>query len=84
MSLRYHPPRRAGQGPFAGGRLAVAPIELDSRGAKALRARLPEAVYESGRSTVAMRMPEEPAERFAALVTASEAILRVASEPGAD
>jgi hypothetical protein len=26
-------------------------------------------------------MPDEPAERFAALVTAAEAILRVATEP---
>ena len=41
---------------FRQGRLAVSPIELDSRGAKALRARLPEAIYESGRSTVAVRI----------------------------
>ena len=40
---------------FAGGRLAVAPIELDSRGAKALRERVPEAIYESGRETVRVR-----------------------------
>src|SRR5437763_9601711 len=44
---------------FAGGRLAVAPIELDSAGTRALRARLPEAVYESGRSTVRVRVPDE-------------------------
>src|SRR3712207_6480586 len=43
---------------FRQGRLAVSPIELDSRGAKALRERIPEAVYESGRSTVAVRIPE--------------------------
>jgi transcription-repair coupling factor (superfamily II helicase) len=66
---------------FAGGRLAVAPIELDSRGAKALRARLPEAVYESGRSTVRVRVPDEPAERFPAVVAAAEAILETVSEP---
>jgi len=65
---------------FAGGRLSVAPIELDSRGARALRERLPEAVYESGRSTVRVRLPEEPAERFRAVVAASEAILEIASE----
>ena len=41
---------------FAGGRLSVAPIELDSRRVKLLRARLPEAVYESGRSTVRVRV----------------------------
>ncbi|HEX2233548.1 MAG TPA: TRCF domain-containing protein, partial [Thermoleophilaceae bacterium] len=66
---------------FAGDRLAVAPIELDSQGAKALRARLPEAVYESGRSTVRVRMPDEPEERFSAVVAAAEAILETATEP---
>jgi transcription-repair coupling factor (superfamily II helicase) len=68
---------------FAGGRLAVAPIELDSRGAKALRERIPEAVYESGRETVRVRLPETAAERFRAVVAAAEAILEVATEPEA-
>ena len=62
-------------------RLAVSPIELDSRGAKALRADLPEAIYESGRSTVSVRVPDEPAARFPALVAAAETILRVATAP---
>jgi transcription-repair coupling factor (superfamily II helicase) len=66
---------------FTGGRLVVAPIELDSRGSKALRARIPEAVYESGRSTVRVRVPEDPAERFPAVVAAAEAILEVATAP---
>ena len=66
---------------FAGGRLSVAPIELDSRGAKALRERIPEAVYESGRSTVRVRVPDEPAARFPAVVAAAEAVLEVATEP---
>jgi transcription-repair coupling factor (superfamily II helicase) len=69
---------------FSAGRLRVSPIELDSRGAKALRAELPEALYESGRSTVSVRVPDEPAARFPALVAAAEAILRVASEPKPD
>ena len=69
---------------FAAGKMRVSPVELDSKAVKELRAELPEAIYESGRSTVAVRMPQEPAERFAALVTASEAILRVASEPRTD
>jgi transcription-repair coupling factor (superfamily II helicase) len=67
---------------FSAGRLRVSPIELDSTGAKALRARIPEALYESGRSTVSVRVPDEPAERFPALVAAAEAILEVATEPG--
>ncbi|MFN2615973.1 MAG: transcription-repair coupling factor [Thermoleophilaceae bacterium] len=66
---------------FAGGRLSVAPIELDSRGAKALRAKLESSVYESGRSTVRVRLPEDPTKRFAAVVAAAEAVLEVASEP---
>jgi len=66
---------------FAGGRLAVAPIDLDSRRVKLLRARIPEAVYESGRSTVRIRVPDEPAARFPAVVTAAEAILEAATEP---
>src|SRR3954464_12773360 len=66
---------------FSAGRLRVSPIELDSTGAKALRARIPEAVYESGRSTVSVRVPDEPAERFPALVAAAEAVLEVATEP---
>jgi transcription-repair coupling factor (superfamily II helicase) len=68
---------------FAGGRLAVAPIELDSRGAKALRERIPEAMYESGRETVRVRLPEEASERFRAVVSAAEAILELATEPEA-
>jgi transcription-repair coupling factor (superfamily II helicase) len=66
---------------FQQGRLAVSPIELDSRGTKALRERLPEAIYESGRSTVRVRVPDEPAARFPAVVAAAEAILEVATEP---
>jgi transcription-repair coupling factor (superfamily II helicase) len=66
---------------FTGGRLVVAPIELDSTGSKALRARVPEAVYESGRSTVRVRVPEDPAERFPAVVAAAEAVLEVATAP---
>jgi transcription-repair coupling factor (superfamily II helicase) len=66
---------------FRQGRLVVSPIELDSRGAKALRKRIPEAIYESGRSTVAIRIEAEPEARFTALVAAAEAILEVATEP---
>ena len=67
---------------FRGGRLSVTPIELDSSGSRALRELLPGAVYESGRSTVRVRLPEEPAERFRAVVNAAEAVLEVASDPG--
>jgi transcription-repair coupling factor (superfamily II helicase) len=69
---------------FRQGRLTVSPIELDSRGAKALRAKLPEAIYESGRSTVAVRIPDDAEARFAGIVAAAEAILEVATEPRPD
>jgi transcription-repair coupling factor (superfamily II helicase) len=67
---------------FRSGQLTVSPIELDSSGSKALRAALPGAIYESGRSTVKVRVPDDPAARFPAVVAAAEAILHVASEPG--
>ena len=66
---------------FHGGRLAVAPIELDSNGVAALRVELPEAVYESGRSTVSVRVPDEAGARFSGVVAAAEAILMAATEP---
>jgi len=66
---------------FKGGRLAVSPIELDSRGARELRDEIPEAVYESGRSTVALRVPDDAESRFGTVVRAAEAILRVATDP---
>jgi transcription-repair coupling factor (superfamily II helicase) len=66
---------------FTAERMSVTPVILDSRGAKALRARVPEAMYESGRETVRVRLPDEPSERFRAVVTAAEAILEVATEP---
>jgi transcription-repair coupling factor (superfamily II helicase) len=65
---------------FRGGQLTVSPIELDSAGSKALRAALPGAIYESGRSTVKVRVPDDPAARFPAVVAAAEAILHVASD----
>ena len=66
---------------FAGGRLSVAPIELDSRRVKLLRERLPEAVYESGRSLVKVCVLDDPAARFAAVVAAAETVLEAVSEP---
>ena len=44
---------------FRGDRLAVTPIDLDSVRAKRLREELPEALYESGRSQVSVRVPKE-------------------------
>ncbi len=53
---------------FHGDRLAVVPIELDSKRAKRLREELPGALYESSRSQVSMRVPKDGAERFPSVV----------------
>ena len=62
---------------FRSGRLAVTPIDLDSTRARALRERIPEALYESGRSQVSLRVPDDPGERFPAVVRAADALLDV-------
>src|SRR4051812_14247187 len=62
---------------FRGGRLAVTPIDLDSATARRLREALPGANYEAGRSQLSLRVPDEPAERFPAVVRAADALLSV-------
>jgi transcription-repair coupling factor (superfamily II helicase) len=65
---------------FRNGRLAVTPVELDSVRAKKLRAEIPEALYESGRSQLSVRVPEDPAQRFPAVVRAADVLLAVTRE----
>jgi transcription-repair coupling factor (superfamily II helicase) len=65
---------------FRGGRLAVTPIELDSARAKKIRAEIPEALYESGKSQLSMRVPDDPAQQFPALVRAADVLLAVTRE----
>jgi transcription-repair coupling factor (superfamily II helicase) len=65
---------------FHGDRLAVVPIELDSVRAKRLREELPEALYESGRSQVSMRVPKDAADRFPSVVRAADALLSIVRE----
>jgi transcription-repair coupling factor (superfamily II helicase) len=65
---------------FRGDRLAVVPIELDSSRARRLRERLPGASYESGRSQVLVRVPEEGRERFPSVVEAADVLLAVMRE----
>ncbi|MDP2712966.1 MAG: transcription-repair coupling factor [Solirubrobacteraceae bacterium] len=62
---------------FRGGRLAVTPIELDSVRAKRLRAEIPGALYESGKSQLSVRVSDDPQERFPAVVRAADALLAV-------
>ncbi|MFZ2113229.1 MAG: transcription-repair coupling factor [Solirubrobacteraceae bacterium] len=65
---------------FRGDRLAVTPIELDSVRAKRLREELPEALYESGRSQVSVRIPEEGEQRFPTVVRAADVLLAIVRE----
>jgi transcription-repair coupling factor (superfamily II helicase) len=65
---------------FRGGRLAVTPIELDSVRAKRLREQLPGALYESGKSQLSVRVPDDPQQRFPAVVQAADALLAVTRE----
>src|ERR671927_348934 len=65
---------------FRQGRLAVTPIELDSVRARKLREELPGALYESGKSQLSMRVPDDPQQRFPAVVRAADALLAVTRE----
>ena len=62
---------------FRQGRLAVTPIELDSVRAKQIRAEIPGALYESGKSQLSVRVPDDPAKRFPAVVRAADVLLEV-------
>ena len=67
-----------------GDRLTVTPIELDSARAKRIRAEIPSALYESGRSQLSVRVPKEGAEQFRAIVQAADVLLAVSREAEAD
>ncbi len=65
---------------FHGDRLAVVPIQLDSRRAKRLREELPDALYESGKAQMSMRVSRDGKERFPSVVRAADALLAVVRE----
>jgi transcription-repair coupling factor (superfamily II helicase) len=66
---------------FRGGRFAVTPVELDSGQVKRLRAEVPEAVYESGRSQLSLRVPEAAQDRFPAVVRLADSLLAAIATP---
>jgi transcription-repair coupling factor (superfamily II helicase) len=51
-----------------GGRLSISPLELDAARVAAVRERLPEALYETSKRTLSMRVPDEPEPRLEALM----------------
>jgi transcription-repair coupling factor (superfamily II helicase) len=65
---------------FRGDRLAVTPVELDSVRAKRIRQEIPEALYESGKSQLSVRVPADPVKRFPALVKAADVLLSITRE----
>jgi transcription-repair coupling factor (superfamily II helicase) len=65
---------------FRQGRLAVTPIELDSVRARKLRDEIPGSLYEAGRSQLSVRVPDDPAQRFPAVVRAADALLAITRE----
>jgi transcription-repair coupling factor (superfamily II helicase) len=67
-----------------GDRLAVTPIELDSIRAKAIRAEIPEALYESGKSQLSVRVPKDPELRFPAIIRAADVLLSAIREAQPD
>ncbi len=67
-----------------GDRLAVTPIELNSVRAKQIRSEIPEALYESGKSQLSVRVPQDPRERFPAIVRAADVLLAVTREAEAE
>jgi len=64
------------------GRLTVTPVELDSAGVRELRKRQPNAIYESGRSQVSVRVSDAPQERFTEILAAADAILAATGSRG--
>ncbi len=59
------------------GRLAVTPVEMTSSQAKALRAEVPGALYESGRSQLSVRVSNHAAEQFPAVIGVADALRAV-------
>ncbi|MFL5871663.1 MAG: transcription-repair coupling factor [Solirubrobacterales bacterium] len=57
-----------------GGRLSVTPLELDAGVVKAIRDRIPEALYELRHRTLSLRVPDDPRERLDAVLALAEAL----------
>ena len=57
-----------------GGRLSISPIELDAASVAAVRERLPEALYETSKRTLSIRVPDQPAPRLAGTLALVDAL----------
>ncbi|MGI8921283.1 MAG: transcription-repair coupling factor, partial [Solirubrobacteraceae bacterium] len=65
---------------FRQGRLAVTPIDLDAARARSLHEQIPGSLYEAGKSQLSVRVPDDPGERFPAVVHAADVLLAVTRE----
>ncbi len=62
---------------FRQGRLTVTPVDLEPADAARLKAEIPEATYEPGRSQWSVKVADAPKARFPAVVRAADALLAV-------
>ncbi|MGH2905459.1 MAG: transcription-repair coupling factor [Solirubrobacterales bacterium] len=62
---------------FTGGRLVVAPIELNAEQVATLREDLPTAIYDRGQRTIALRVDGEAEDQFAALAGMADTLIGV-------
>ncbi len=51
-----------------GGRLSIAPVELDSSQVAAIRGELPDSLYETAKQTLSIRVPDQPDQRLEAVL----------------
>ena len=66
---------------FRGGRLTITPVELAAEAAERLLAEVPGASYEPGRAQLTVRVPDDPAAHFPAVLHAADALLAATREP---
>jgi transcription-repair coupling factor (superfamily II helicase) len=57
-----------------GGRLSISPLDLDSAQVARIREDMPEALYETSKETLSIRVPDEPGPRLAALLALIESL----------
>ena len=62
---------------FRQGRLTVTPVDLEPAVAAQLKAEIPEATYEPGRSQWSVKVPDSPEARFPAVIRAADVLLAV-------
>jgi transcription-repair coupling factor (superfamily II helicase) len=65
-----------------GGRLSVAPLDLEAAVVGRLRERMPEAMYERRAKTLSLRVPEQPAERLQSTLALADALGEATRQPG--